>query len=91
MLTPAFALTDNVKKISEYRTKIENELKDICRDVLTVLDNHLIKNGEYMRFLFPRYLFVTRFFFCESSICRVCGLLQQDEGRLSPLFGRVHN
>lgn len=50
---------------SEYRKKIENELSDICRDVLSLLDVHLIPNstnsestvfylkmkGDYYRYL----------------------------------------
>ena len=49
----------------EYRTKIEGELKDICNDVLGLLDNHLIPKssnaeskvfylkmkGDYFRYL----------------------------------------
>ncbi|KAJ3128600.1 hypothetical protein HK098_004026 [Nowakowskiella sp. JEL0407] len=35
-----------VKKIKEYRTKIENELADVCTDILSVLDEHLIPAAE---------------------------------------------
>ncbi|RKO96029.1 14-3-3 protein, partial [Caulochytrium protostelioides] len=31
-----------VKKIKEYRSKIETELTDVCSDILNVLDQHLI-------------------------------------------------
>lgn len=34
--------TAQVEKICGYRKKIENELKDICEDILKVLDDHLI-------------------------------------------------
>lgn len=32
--------------IKEYRTKIEQELAKICKDILQVLDDHLIKSAE---------------------------------------------
>jgi len=35
-----------VKKIKEYRNKIENELADVCNDILGVLDTHLIPAAE---------------------------------------------
>jgi len=35
-----------VKKIKEYRSKIENELADVCNDILNVLDEHLIPAAE---------------------------------------------
>ncbi|KAJ3108217.1 hypothetical protein HDU97_001751 [Phlyctochytrium planicorne] len=35
-----------VKKIKEYRVKIENELQDVCSDILHVLDDHLIPSAE---------------------------------------------
>lgn len=35
-----------VKKIKEYRVKIENELGDVCSDILMVLDQHLIPAAE---------------------------------------------
>ncbi|KAJ1557812.1 hypothetical protein HK096_005209 [Nowakowskiella sp. JEL0078] len=35
-----------VKKIKEYRSKIENELADVCTDILSVLDDHLIPAAE---------------------------------------------
>ncbi|XP_019946866.1 14-3-3 protein zeta-like [Paralichthys olivaceus] len=40
---------DNEKKtaiVNKYKEKIENELKDICKDVLDLLDNHLIKKAS---------------------------------------------
>lgn len=39
----------HVKRIKEYRQKVEKELSDICRDILDVLEKHLIPsstNGE---------------------------------------------
>lgn len=55
----------HVEKIQEYRKKIENELEKICKDVLSVLDDHLIPSattdeskvfyykmkGDYFRYL----------------------------------------
>jgi 14-3-3 protein epsilon len=35
----------HVNKIKGYRTKIETELKNICQDILTVLDKHLIASS----------------------------------------------
>merc|ERR1712225_227908 len=40
---------EHVKMIKEYRRKVENELSGICKDILAVLDDHLIPssfNGE---------------------------------------------
>jgi len=45
----------HVKRIREYRQKVEKELSDICKDILAVLDNHLIPssaNGESKVFYF---------------------------------------
>lgn len=36
----------HVGKIREYRTKIEKELEDVCKDVLDVLDRFLIPKAE---------------------------------------------
>jgi len=33
---------NHVKRIKEYRNKVEKELSDICQDILSVLDQHLI-------------------------------------------------
>jgi len=55
----------HVARIKEYRNKIEAELANICNDILSVLDNHLITNantgeskvfyhkmkGDYLRYL----------------------------------------
>jgi len=36
------AAEDKLKMIKTYRTQVEQELKDICNDILSVLDKHLI-------------------------------------------------
>ena len=36
----------HVKKIKEYRDKIEKELEQVCGDVLAVLDEYLIPKAE---------------------------------------------
>merc|ERR1711936_318082 len=36
------AAEDKLKMIKTYRTQVEQELKDICNDILQVLDKHLI-------------------------------------------------
>jgi 14-3-3 protein epsilon len=35
----------HVAKIKEYRNKVEKELQDICKDILDVLENHLIPHA----------------------------------------------
>lgn len=35
-----------VEKIKVYRQKIENELKDVCSDILSVLKDNLIPNAQ---------------------------------------------
>ncbi|KAI0233791.1 hypothetical protein L0F63_001836 [Massospora cicadina] len=35
-----------IAKIKEYRQKVEGELAEICKDILTILDDHLIKAAE---------------------------------------------
>nr|GMD91528.1 14-3-3 protein 9 [Ipomoea batatas] len=55
----------NVKRIKEYRQKVETELTNICGDIMTVIDEHLIPastagestvfyykmKGDYYRYL----------------------------------------
>lgn len=54
----------NVNRIKEYRKKVESELADVCNDIMTVIDDHLIPNssgesnvfyykmkGDYYRYL----------------------------------------
>ena len=38
--------SNSLPHIKEYRQKIEAELAKICRDILEVLDSHLIKAAE---------------------------------------------
>jgi len=45
----------HVKRIREYRQKVEKELSDICKDILNVLEKHLIPssaNGEAKVFFY---------------------------------------
>ncbi len=52
------------KLIKEYRQKIEAELAGICRDILEVLDKHLIqsaKTGESKVFYHKMYADINRF------------------------------
>lgn len=36
----------NVKRIKEYRQKVETELSNICGDIMTVIDEHLIPSSS---------------------------------------------
>lgn len=36
----------NVKRIKEYRAKIENELSEICNDILSIIDSNLIPSSS---------------------------------------------
>ena len=36
----------NVKRIKEYRQRVEDELSKICNDILSVIDNHLIPSSS---------------------------------------------
>jgi 14-3-3 protein epsilon len=52
---------NHVKRIKEYRNKVEKELSDICHDILNVLDQHLIASsatGESKVFYYKMYAFV---------------------------------
>jgi len=35
-----------IEMIKKYRTQVETELKDICQDILDVLDKHLIPSAS---------------------------------------------
>lgn len=35
----------NAKRIKEYRQKVETELTNICNDIMTVIDEHLIPSS----------------------------------------------
>merc|ERR1711975_215073 len=41
--------TGNVSRIKEYRNKVEKELTDICNDILSVLDEHLIPSAQVVQ------------------------------------------
>ncbi|KAL8866188.1 MAG: hypothetical protein Q9174_006446, partial [Haloplaca sp. 1 TL-2023] len=65
------------KLIKEYRQKIEAELAGICRDILEVLDKHLIqsaKTGESKVFYHKMYV--------DSGIDYIFGLLTRTAGRV---------
>jgi len=36
----------NVKRIKEYRQRVEDELAKICNDILSVIDNHLLPSSS---------------------------------------------
>ena len=65
----------------EYREKVENELRDICNDVLGLLDKFLIAK------VIPDCLAVNPIISALSlgQQRRVQGLLPEDEGRLLPV------
>ena len=66
---------NHVKRIKEYRNKVEKELSDICHDILNVLDQHLIASsttGESIVFYYkmdvsPSHLPV--YFSCLIVLC----------------------
>lgn len=37
---------DKLEMIRQYRSQVEKELRDICSDILSVLDNHLIPSAS---------------------------------------------
>lgn len=48
----------NAKRIKDYRQKVETELTDICNDIMTVIDEHLIPSctaGESTVFYYKMY------------------------------------
>lgn len=50
-----------VEKVKGYRQKIETELKDVCSDVLDILDQHLIpsaQGGESKVFYYKMYVYL---------------------------------
>lgn len=56
----------NVKRIKEYRQRVEDELAKICNDILSVIDNHLLpssSSGESTVFYYKMW----DFFYCFSS------------------------
>lgn len=36
----------NVRRIKEYQLKVESELSNICSDIMTVIDEHLIPSSS---------------------------------------------
>jgi hypothetical protein len=59
-----------VKMIRDYRQKIENELTEVCNDILSVLDNHLIpaaEAGESKVFYYKMYVFFNKVTNCETG------------------------
>lgn len=58
---------EKVEMIRQYRTQVEKELRDICSDILTVLDKHLIPaatSGESKVFYYKMKVSLVFFFFC---------------------------
>jgi 14-3-3 protein epsilon len=49
---------ENVKRIKDYRHKVEEELAKICSDILTIIDQHLVPSsstGESTVFYYKMY------------------------------------
>ena len=49
----------HVQQIKDYRKKVEGELTDICTDILTVIDEHLLpssSSGEFAVFYHKMYV-----------------------------------
>ena len=66
----------NVQRIQDYRKKVESELTNICNDVLTVIDGHLLpssSSGEFAVFYHKMYAklnFWSLFYYHEMyTIC----------------------
>jgi 14-3-3 protein epsilon len=80
--------SSQVAKIKAYREKVEGELADVCNDILSVLDAHLIpaaQAGE-SKVRFPSLSSLSS---SRTHPLMSAGLLPQDEGRLPPLPRRV--
>lgn len=61
----------NVKRIKEYRNKVESELSDICSDIMSVVDEHLIPSctaGESTVFFYKMWMVFGIIFFGYFSI-----------------------
>lgn len=53
---------NNVKLIRSYRHKVEDELANICQDILSVIENHLVPSsasGEATVFYYKMYILYT--------------------------------
>ncbi|XP_047332883.1 14-3-3 protein 9-like [Impatiens glandulifera] len=64
----------NVKRIQEYRQKVESELSNICNDIMTVIDDHLIPSssaGESAVFFYKMkgdyYRYLAEFMFGDDK------------------------
>lgn len=81
----------NAKRIKEYRNKVESELVNICGDIMTVLDEHVIPSstaGEskvfYHKMSVPFSLLriLILVYFCNPSLLHnlVCGIAHRSKG-----------
>lgn len=65
----------NVKRIKEYRHKVEAELSAICRDIMILIDEHLIPSsiaGESSVFYYKMWgVFLFLFVFVDAVILMV--------------------
>lgn len=62
----------NVKRIKEYRQKVESELSSICGDIMTVIDEHLIPScsaGESTVFYYKMWVYYSIIREGASVIC----------------------
>ena len=48
--------TENSDRAKIYREKVEAELDDICKKILDLLDNHLIKNASSGEIFLSNYV-----------------------------------
>ena len=61
----------HVQQIKDYRKKVEGELTDICTDILTVIDEHLLpssSSGEFAVFyhkMYAKLIFWSLFYYHE--------------------------
>ncbi|KAL8510865.1 hypothetical protein ACS0TY_017614 [Phlomoides rotata] len=51
----------NVKRINEYRKKVEREISDTCTDILSILDEHLIPSCK------PEHSIITSVFYIKMK------------------------
>lgn len=65
---------EKVEMIRQYRTQVEKELRDICSDILTVLDKHLIPaatSGESKVFYYKMKVCSSSSFSIERDALKV--------------------
>lgn len=83
----------NVKRIKEYRQKVESELSNICTDIMTVINEHLIPSataGESTVFYYKMYgicrvsnsILVIEEFICSFVLMSFVFYLLQERGLL---------